>query len=707
MAATSDLPPASPDSLTDALARWRATVEAELKGVPFEKKLVTRTFEGIALQPLYTRADLEHIEALEAAPGEAPFVRGVRPLGYKSRPWEVAQKTAATNAAEFNAQVLADLMTGQNCVVLTPDRASRRGLDPDAARADEVGVEGVSLADVDDMTKALHGVDLGAVPVHIRGGASAVAIASLYLEAARRRGMGWSNLTGSLTADPIAAWAGSGQLATKLDRMYGDLAGWTNWAEMYLPELRTIGVDATLWGNAGAVATQELALALATATAYLRELRQRGVAPKVAAARMVFQFAVGPQFFMELAKFRAFRPLWLRVTQAFGVKAEDAAAATLHAETAQWNKTLLDPHVNMLRATTEALSAVLGGCDALHIAPFDEVSGRTTDFSRRIARNVHTLLAEEFHFAETADPAGGSWYVEKLTDEVARRAWAEFQEIEKRGGIVAALESGYAQEIVGKAAMEKRDAVAKRRLGLVGTNLFPNLKEKPLAKNVVVNSEPAAIRAGEIGKRRKPIPAPKIGGDWAKSFGELLAAARAGATIGQLTQWLPGGDEPAPMIATVPALRVAAGFEALREATSSFAERTGARPRVFLAKMGPPLQHKARADFSAGFFTVGGFEVLAKQSFTTAESAAEAASKSGARVVVLCSSDETYPELLPVFGRELKTAAPDSILVLAGLPAEAATIARFRESGVDEFIHLRANVHDVLANLLKQIGVLA
>ena len=398
--------------------------------------------------------------------------------------------------------------------------------------------------------------------------------------------------------------------------------------------------------------------------------------------------------------------MWLRVAQAFGVSADDAAAAVLHAETAQWNKTLLDPHVNMLRATTEALSAVLGGCDALHISPFDEVSGQTTDFSRRIARNVHTLLAEEFHFADTADPAGGSWYVEKLTDDVARRAWAEFQEIEKRGGIVAALKSGYVQEVVGKAAMEKRDAVAKRRLGLVGTNLFPNLREKPLSRRTVGNSEAAAVRAGEIAKRRKPMPPLKLGEDWSKNFADLLVAARTGATLGQLTNWL-GGDEEAPVIEMLPSLRVSAAFEALREATTSFAERTGARPRVFLAKMGPALQHKARADFSAGFFTVGGFEVLAKQSFTTPESAADAAAKSGARVVVLCSSDETYPELLPVLGRQLKTAMPDSILVLAGLPADSATIARFRECGVDEFIHLRANVHEVLANLLKQIGVLA
>jgi Methylmalonyl-CoA mutase, N-terminal domain/subunit len=707
MAATTQLPPAAHDPLADAIARWRATVEAELKGVPFEKKLVTRTFEGIALQPLYTRADIAGLPDRDRAPGVAPFLRGVRPLGYKGRAWEVAQKTSGETPAEFNALLLADLMSGQNAVVLTPDRATRAGLDPDQAHDGEAGADGVSLAGVEDVSTALQGVDLAAVPVHVDAGACATPVAALYLESARRRGKGWAALTGSLTADPIAVWAESGTLPATLETLYGELAGWTGWAETYLRELRTIGVDAALWGDAGATATQELALALAASAEYLRELKRRGVAPKVAAARMVFRFSIGPQFFMELAKFRAFRPLWARVAQAFGVAPADAALAVVHAETARWNKTLLDPHVNMLRVTTEALSAVLGGCDALRVAPFDEVSGATTEFSRRIARNVHTLLAEEFHFAETTDPAGGSWYVEKLTDEVARAAWTQFQEIEARGGIVATLESGYVQQLVAKAAAEKNDAVAKRRLGLVGTNLFPNLKETPLAIRSSERPELRAARAMDVAKQRKPLAAPARCGAWGPWFGELLAAARAGATIGQLASWTLTSSEPVKMIVNVTPLRVAAGFEALRAATTAFAARTGARPRVFLAKMGPTSQHKARADFSAGFFAVAGFEVVAKQSFTTVESAVQAAGDSGARIVVLCSTDETYPELVPAFGAALKTAAPDSLLVLAGLPADAATISQFRESGVDEFIHIRANVHDVLANLLKQIGVLA
>lgn len=707
MPPTTDLSPAPHDPLADALARWRANVEAELKGVAFEKKLVTRTFEGIALQPLYTRADLTNRGEMDREPGAAPFLRGVRPLGYKSRSWDVAQKVRAASAAEFNAAVLADLMSGQNCVVLTPDRATQRGVDPDEAADGEVGVGGVSLADVSDLTKALQAVDLAAVPVHLKAGALVTPLAALYLEMARGRGTGWTALRGSLTADPLATWSEAGELPASLDALYGELAGWTAWAETYLPEVRTIGVDAALWGNAGATATQELAIALAVSAEYLRELKRRGVAPKVAAARMAFGFAIGPQFFMEVAKLRAFRPLWLRVAQAFGVAADDAALATLSAETGRWNKTLLDPHVNMLRVTTEALSAVLGGCDALHIAPLDDVSGETTEFSRRIARNVHTLLAEEFHFADTADPAGGSWYVEKLTDEVARAAWGQFQEIENRGGIIATLESGYIQQLVAKAAAEKLDAVAKRRTGLVGTNLFPNLKETPLVPKSGGKAGLKAARATDVAGRRKAVMVAVEAKDWGKRFGELLAAARADATVGQLARLtLPTGG-PGRAIARVKPLRVAAGFEALRAATAAYATQTGARPRVFLAKMGPTLQHKARADFSAGFFAVGGFEVLAKQSFATPQEAVAAATKAGARIVVLCSTDETYPELLPEFGRALHTAIPDSILVLAGLPADAATTAQFRELGVDEFIHIRANVQDVLTNLLKQIGVLA
>jgi methylmalonyl-CoA mutase len=679
--------PASADtneSLSHAAACWRATVDAELKGASFDKKFVTRTPDGIALQPLYTRASLEGIPALETTPGEAPFLRGTRPLGYKAAGWLLTQEIAAASTLEFNLALRHDMMNGQNAVVLAPRSTAHDG------------VTGLALDSMDDVARALKGVDLTAVPVFLDAGADPLPMASLYLASARDQGTPWSKLSGSISADPLGEWIECGALPTSLSMLYDALAEWTGWAGKYLPGIKTIGVDARVWGNAGGTATQELAFALAASVEYLRALETRGVPAALTAARMEFRFAVGSQFFTEIAKFRAFRPLWARVVTSFKVAAEAAALANVRAATGRWDKTLLDPHVNMLRVTTQALSAALGGCDGLHIAPFDEVAGSVTDFSRRIARNVHVLLAEEFDFDKVADPAGGSWYIEKLTDQLARNAWALFQDIEQRGGLAAALRTGYPQQLAGKAAAEKRDGIARRRVGIVGTNLFPNLKETPLA----IRDRVPAGGAGPEVPEQAAVPGT---GDWSARFTAALSLAREGGTLTQLNQ-LSHGDCPAEVrIVAVTPWRASEKYEGLRARSLAMGKRTGVRPGVFLAKIGPPLQHKARADFSAGFFAAGGFETTGKQSFDTAEAAAAAAVASGAPIVVLCSTDETYPALVPAFVQCAKAGAPKLIVVLAGLPALPATVAAYREAGVDEFIHVRADVSEVLGKFLTQI----
>ena len=693
--------PPSAEALAGNLAHWRTAVEAELKGIPFEKKLVTRTPEGVALQPLYTRADLAGVAHVQAAPGQAPFVRGANPIGYKAQTWQFAQEIAATDAADFNKAILADLMVGQDSVALVPDAASRAGLDPDADGA-PVGVGGLSLADSRDFAAALASVELAAIPVHLRAGADALPLASLYLAAAQQRGVDLKKLSGSLTADPLGEWAESGSLPTSLAGAYDALAGWTKWAAAHTPQLRTIGVNAEVYGEGGANAVQELALAVAAGVEYIRELQKRGLTAAAVAASTRFSFAIGAQFFTEIAKFRAFRLLWTRAVVAFGAEAEAAAKSAVHARTSRVNKTLFDAHVNLLRVTTEALSAVLGGADSLHIGPFDEITGATDEFSRRIARNVHTLIAEEFQFTLTADPAGGSWYVEKLTDELARKAWALFQDIEKQGGLAAALRAGTVQKLVAAAGADKVDALDKRRASLIGTNLFPNLKEKPLALRTL-DASAITARANAIVARRSTAPA-AVAGDWTAKFQAALAAAGKGATVGQLAAL--AGDTAAEKITPVAPVRIATGFEALRQASDAYAKRTGSRPKVFLAKMGPVKQHKPRADFSAGFFGVAGFESVAKQAFETAAEAAKAAVASGASIAVLCSTDDTYPELVPAFAGAIKQAKPDMTVVLAGLPADKAVTEQFKTAGIDEFIHVRANVREMLANLLKKIGAL-
>ncbi len=694
MANTNSPMQSSTEALEGLLSQWRKTVEAELKGVPFEKKLVTRTPEGIALQPLYTRADLAPIPYLDSRPGEAPFLRGFHNRDDKAGLWEVSQEISAADASEFNTALHAGLMWGQNSVVLVADAATRAGQDPDEAQACTCSC-GLSLADTKDFAAALANVDLVAVPVHLRAGADARALGALFITYVKQRGIKTSALRGSLTADPFSEWVRMGSLPAKLDSLYDGLAEWSKFARVKAPKLRAIGVSARSWHEAGGTAVQELAFALGSAVEYVRALQARGVTPAKAAAQFSFQFSIGSQFFTEIAKFRAFRLLWARAMSAFGSESS-AASATIQARTSLYNKTLTDPHVNMLRVTTEALSAVLGGVDTLHIGPFDEVTGATDDFSRRIARNIHTLLAEEFGFSQTTDAAGGSWYIEKLTDDLARSAWSLFQDIEKKGGFAAALRSGEPQKLVAAAAADKDDAVAKRRSGMVGTNLFPNLKEKMFTQKTADAAAKATVAAA-LKARRHAEP---------KAGTSLVSAAGKGATLGQLTRLSLGTISATDSIQSVACKRMAAGIEALRQASDSFAVKTGSRPKVFLAKMGPVLQHKARADFSAGFFAVGGFESLGKQSFETPEAAAQAAAASGASVVVLCSSDDTYPVLVPAFAKTVKEAKPGMIVVLAGLPADKAVVEQFKAAGIDEFIHVRASVRDLLAKLLKQVGAL-
>lgn len=699
MPASAELPAPTTESLSAALATWRRQVEAELKGVPFEKKLLTRTPEGVTLRPLYTRADVAGVPHLDTQPGEPPYLRGFHPAD-KPRRWECCQEIAAQRTHEFNRALLAALSSGQDSVALTPDRATRAGLDPDEAGADLVGEDGLSLIDIDDVRTALRDVDLGTIPLHVRGGADVLPVAALVLAEVRHRGVRLDTLNGSITADPFAAWLENGSLPSEWPALQDQLAGWTRWAAANAPRLRTIGIDLGVWHEAGASATQELAYALASAVEHLRALMSRGLNPEDVLPRMCFSFAVGPQFFIEVAKFRAWRLLWTKLVTAIGAPPTAAATVAVHARTGRWNQSLLDPQVNLLRVTTAALSAVLGGIDSLHVSPSDEITGRTDETSRRIARNVHTLLAEEFHTLVPADAAGGSWMIESLTDELARAAWALFQDIEKNGGMIASMLQGRPQDAVAKVAAGKAAALATRKTGLVGTNVYPNLRDKLPPSHRAEREAFHLARARATKERRETLatgtcePRP-----WPECMQAAIAAARDGATIGQLARLVRSKRTDAHPIARLWPRRAAVPFEQLRARAAALKER----PRVFLAKMGPIAQHKARADFSAGFFAVGGFESIGKQSFETAEDAARAAVDSRAPVTVLCSTDETYPELVPAFARAVKSARPTMLVVLAGLPADPAVVQQYRDAGVDEFVHLRADAPELLGHLIDRI----
>jgi methylmalonyl-CoA mutase len=739
-----EFPPVSYDA-------WKTLVAAELKGAPFDKKMFTSTYEGITLKPIYRSEDGAKVAHATSLPGFAPFVRGTRAGGFVSQPWAVSQEIAASNPADFNAAARAGLQRGLTALNIVLDKAGRNGADPDWPGASEhVGVAGLSIATLGDLDRALEGVDLETVPLFIRSGASGLPVAALLTALAKKRGVDLHKLQGCVEISPLGILAHEGTLPQSLDAAYREMAVFTAWAEKNAPQLQTICVHARAWHEAGGNAVQELAFALAAALEYFRELNSRELDVETVAPRMRLAFTVGSQFFMEIAKLRAARLLWSRLVAALG-GSEAAQRASLHVRTSLFNKTAYDPYVNMLRTTVESFAGVLGGCDSLQVGAFDEVVRQPDDFSQRVARNQQLLLREECHLTKVIDPAGGSWFVEMLTEELARRAWVLFQEVEKLGGMAKAMRAGWPQAEVAKVASERLKNVARRRDSIIGTNVYANATEKPLAVPVADMKAFQKLRAEQVAAARTEADIPQhkavLGrlsgivskaeavsstccgasspqiklqaaendGSAAGTDGSTLLAANAalfeacveavtaGATLGEITRTVRIQDKPDAPVKPVCLTRAASQFEKLRKAVEAHAAKSGHRPKIFLANMGPLKQHKARADFSRSFFEVAGFEVVVPAGAKTTDDAAVAALKSGVNAVCVCSTDDTYPELVPVLVKALRAQKPDMFVILAGYPTEQ--IEAHKAAGINEFIHIRANALDVLTHIAAKLGV--
>ena len=683
-------------------AEWRAAAEEGLAGAPFEKKLITRTPEGIDLQPIYSHADGEKLSLPEAWPGLAPYVRGADALGSRANGWHICQEPGSRKSGEFNAALQGDLLRGQNAVSLPLDTATRLGIDPESAEASEVADRGLSVSTIEDIDRILRGVDVSAVPLFISAGIAALPITALLTAWLNRQGRPVRSVNGAVLADPLSEWLRRGQLPVSLEKAHDDMALLTQWMITDKLPLRTIGVDAGLWAEAGASAVQELAFGLATGVDYLQALHLRKIFADEAAPRFLFTFSLGSHFFMEIAKLRAARLLWARAVEAAGGTAA-AQCLVCHGRTTRWNKTVLDQHVNLLRTTTEAFAGVVGGCSGLQVGAFDECHRTPDDFSQRLARNIQIILAEECQLGRVIDPAGGSWYVETLTHQLAEKAWALFQDIVRKGGMAAAIQEGYPQSLVENTAGERIAAVESRRDGVIGTNLHPNLREK-IAAAETASARPDLVRP-QPGASARTALARLVSSARTALPGDMQSAFSQGATLGSVTAALATAGDAVPVVKRVSPRRRAEPFEALRRRSEACLEKTGARPKVFLATMGTRKQHAARADFSAGFFGAGGFETIPNKGFETPEAAAEAAIKSGAPVIALCSTDETYPFLVSPLAKMLKAAAKPPIIVLAGLPATPELQRLFKAAGVDEFIHIRANCARLLATIQDKLGL--
>ena len=686
---------------------WKAACEALLKGAPFEKKMFTKTYEGITFDPMYTRKHTEDILPKGVMPGMGDYLRGVDAAGYIGKPWGIAQACDETLPAENNELLRHEHDKGATIYHIVLDTASRTGVD--ARQAETVGDTGTSVTTVEDMHVLLTGLDLAKFPLYVYAGANAVPLLALVAAARRASGEDMAEVRGIVGADPIGALAADGKLPASLDAHYDSLAAAARWATVNAPHLRTVFVRSDVYSNGGANDVQEVASVLATATAYLRALCERGLTIDEAASQIAFAFSMGANFFLQIAKLRAVRPLWAQIVGAFGGSAE-AQKMRIHARPALFFKTIYDPYVNMLRNTTEIFSGVVGGIDSFESAPFDEPIRKGDEFSRRIARNVQIMLQEEFGLLQPIDPAGGSWAVETLTRQMKEKIWAEFQRIEKEGGIIAALRAGSLQESVAAVLAARFKNADLRRDRIVGNNMYPNMTETLLETRAEDTAALKAQRTADIDAYLSDIDVKHRDEALASlrqahSVDHAVEAALAGATIAELMTAVTEGNGAETVTAIAPH-RWSERFEQLRRRTEDYKAEKNDNVKIFLANMGPIPQHKARADFTTGFLQVGAFEVLGNDGFKTVEEAANAARASGADAVVICSTDATYPEIVPALAPKLHEVLPKARVFLAGA-APKDLLETYKEAGIDEYISVRANCYEILESLQKQKGMIA
>ncbi len=628
--------------------QWREAVARALKGADFDRKLTSRTADGIVIQPLYPKADGDVVA--KAAAG----------------PWRIVQRVDLPTPAMAQEQAAADLAGGADALSLCFS-GSR------AARGAGLHVE--NLAELDH---ALDGVMLDLIHLRIEPTPAARVHAALVAALAEKRGHAPDALDISFGLDPIGLFAGTGRLSAPFDLIakrtteaIGDLA-----ARGFRGPFLTC--DGRIPHEAGSSEAQELAYVLACGVAWLRGLEANGLALDAARRALSFTLVADADEFLTIAKMRALRKLWARIEEACGLAPEPIR---LHAETAWRSLTQRDPHVNLLRGTIAVFAAGIGGADSVTALPFTSALGLPDAFARRLARNTQLILIEESNLAKVADPAAGAGGFEALTDAFCEKAWALFQEIEREGGIVASLGEGKLQARIAttRAALEK--AIATRKAPITGASEFPNIHEAPVA---VLDAGAATPSMGAM--RRE---GPRL------DFSGMIDAMKSGAMRGGFA------PHPHPHLDCAPLTshRLAEPFEALRDHSDHLLQVNGARPKIFLANLGPIAAFTARAMFAKNFFEAGGIEAEANDGFayngdTDLVAMTDAFKRSGAKLACLCGSDDFYHREAIDAAMALKASGADAVW-LAGHPTDME--AQLRAAGVEGFIYMGCDAVAALA----------
>lgn len=595
---------------------WKAKVIADLKGADYEKKLVWKTEEGFDVHPYYRQEDLEALAEKEIPEGAAPVAGTIK------RDWKIRQDFAPDPSPEsLNGKIRNAISRGAQSI----------GIDMSA----------LPVADEKSLATILADLNLTETELNFFNVAQPLQLVRALSNTAATTGTDPAHIKGTVGFDPIKTLTAEGELS---EQSFDELSDCLKTAAASLPGVKLITVDAGILQDSGSTLSQELGFGLAMANDYFDRLTERGHATSEIAAAMHFSFATGPNYFMEIAKLRAARWLWQAVCKEWGVD-EKQIRMYIHSRTASWNLTLYDPHVNMLRTTTETMSASLGGSDAISVHPFDSTFKEENEFSSRIARNTQLVLKEEAYLNKVADPAAGSYYIEQLTVSIAEQAWKHFLEAEERGGYVEAFKKGWIREQVAASAEVKRSKASSGRTSILGVNKYPAFAELVLNQGI---SLPAKKRYENA------------------TYQPLLPFSAA--------------EE----------------IEQLRLQT----ERSGKRPKVFLLKYGEPAWMTARGMFAGSFFACAGYEIIDNRGFESVEEGIAAAKKAKADIVVLCSADKAYPETAPAVHETMKGSAE---VVIAGYPKDS--VEQLRQQGVNHFIHVKSNLLEELQKFQSLLNI--
>ena len=701
-----DFPPVS-------YAAWKKAAEADLKGVPFEKKLISRTHEGIELQPLYTEETSPTANDPAGLPGFTPFIRGTQALGHSLQGWDIRQHHTHPDPDAANKLIHDDLDHGVTSIQLRFDAASSFGLDADDPKAaDWCGCDGVMLYTAGDMERVLTGVPLDKPIVFLDTGGAFLPAAMLVVAAAARRGIAPGRLCGAFNADPLGALMRDGRLAVPIETALNRLADLASWTVGNAPQMRSVEVSTSPYHHAGATTVQDLAFMMATGLEYLRALTRAGLDINIAARQFVFSDSLSGEFFRSIAKIRAARWLWARVVAACG---GDPAAQRMYlrVRTSRRILTVRDPWVNMMRNTACAFAGAIGGADAITTVPFDAALNGGSDLGRRNSRNAQLVLREEAHLQRVVDAGGGAWFLEALTRQLAERAWAMLQEIEKQGGMLRVALDGWVRRAIDPVQAAREKNIATRLEPITGISEHPDIAE---AKAQHPPPDRAALAAGaktRLANWRKDHNASdairkltEIAKQPNRSPGDLTAAvlqaAEAGSTIGELSAALASGAGEPARVAPLAVHPYSQAFEELRDACDASLSSRGAKPLVFLAGVGAVRDQIARMTYAKNFFEAGGFATVSRDGPADVAAAVEAFKPSGAKIAVICSTDQLYETIVEQLAPKLKAAGARTV-ILAGHPG--ANEAKYRAAGVDRFIFVKCDVIDTLRSLLREEGV--